>query len=155
MPAAASGDLAGLGQRHLLQLEPDATGQWRQDQLCFPHRLTCLAERNRDAYESTAGCGPLYEPLDKVHAAAVLIEADHETVVEDPRDRAAGLLAVTGAAGGDRHRTIDGDRAVARIVGAWLVATRRVGRAVVTQPARHHRVTTLNRIVIWVVSVPD
>src|SRR5690242_17293136 len=98
-------------------------------------------------------CGPLDEPLDEVHAAPVLIEADHETVVERLRDRAAGLRAVTGAASRDRHCTIDRDRAVARLVGARPVTTGPVGRAIIAEPVRHHRVATLNRIVVWVVSV--
>src|SRR6476660_6330159 len=68
------------------------------------------------SFPSTAGRGPFDEPLDEVHATPIVVEADHETVIERPRDRAARFRVVTDTAGRHRHGSIDGDRAIARIV---------------------------------------
>src|SRR5919106_6748431 len=111
-----------------------------------------------------AGCYPvggsallraLDEPLGELAATSLGIEADHEAVVVDVGDRAAGLGAVGAGADCDRDLTVGGDGAVVGVVGAGLVGRRGVGMVALPEPGLDHRIAAADRSVVGVVAVLD
>src|SRR4051794_10167697 len=93
--------------------------------------------------------------LGELPAPPLVVEAHHEAVVEDLLDRPARTAAVARRADRDDHVVVDGDRPVARLVGAGSVALRGVVGDRLCQPRLHDRSPPPDWLVVGVVAVGD